>query len=122
MKQLLFFILVFATASVRAQELKSCCSMPATAQFNLLASNDDFAKAHAEPLPFSFTSGKGRMITYKTADGKTANAFFVQAEKPTNNWIIMVHEWWGLNDYIKQEADKLQGEGVNANVLAVDLY
>ncbi|MDQ3873485.1 MAG: dienelactone hydrolase family protein [Thermoproteota archaeon] len=34
--------------------------------------------------------------------------------------VIMVHEWWGLNEYIKNRADILAKEGYV--VLAVDLY
>jgi carboxymethylenebutenolidase len=34
----------------------------------------------------------------------------------------MIHEWWGLNGYIKQEAEKLQKELGNVNVYALDLY
>ena len=33
----------------------------------------------------------------------------------------MFHEWWGLNDYIKQEAEKLSSE-TGATVIAIDLY
>lgn len=34
--------------------------------------------------------------------------------------VVLVHEWWGLNDYIKGEAEKLAQAGFA--VLAVDLY
>jgi len=30
--------------------------------------------------------------------------------------------WWGLNDYIQEEAEKLQKDLKNVNVLALDLY
>lgn len=34
--------------------------------------------------------------------------------------VVMIHEWWGLNQHIKGAADKLANEGYA--VLAVDLY
>lgn len=34
--------------------------------------------------------------------------------------VVMIHEWWGLNDNIRNEAQKLAREGYT--VLAVDLY
>ena len=34
--------------------------------------------------------------------------------------VVMIHEWWGLNDNIKEMADKLASHGYA--VLAVDLY
>lgn len=34
----------------------------------------------------------------------------------------MVHEWWGLNDYIKQEAARFAQDLPGVNVIALDLY
>ncbi len=34
--------------------------------------------------------------------------------------VILIHEWWGLNNNIKETADKIASHGYN--VLAVDLY
>lgn len=34
--------------------------------------------------------------------------------------LVVVHEWWGLNDWVKEEAQKFAGQGYVA--LAVDLY
>jgi len=35
--------------------------------------------------------------------------------------VLVVHEWWGLNDYIKQESERLSDE-LGVNVIALDLY
>jgi carboxymethylenebutenolidase len=34
--------------------------------------------------------------------------------------IVVIHEWWGLNDWVKEETEKLAAQGFVA--LAVDLY
>jgi carboxymethylenebutenolidase len=34
--------------------------------------------------------------------------------------IIVIHEWWGLNDWVKEQASKLSDQGYV--VLAIDLY
>jgi carboxymethylenebutenolidase len=34
--------------------------------------------------------------------------------------IVVIHEWWGLNDWVKEQAQKYAGQGYVA--LAVDLY
>jgi carboxymethylenebutenolidase len=100
----------------------SCCSMSSTASFAALGSDKDFLASHTNPVPFHFVAAKGAMISITPADGKKANVFEVKADKATNNYLIIVHEWWGLNDYIKKEAERLQSELGNVNVLAVDLY
>src|SRR3989344_8905194 len=41
-------------------------------------------------------------------------------EKPNNKAIILIHEFWGLNEQIKRMAGRLAREGFT--VLAVDLY
>jgi carboxymethylenebutenolidase len=119
MKKLLFLLLISSSAIAQTN---SCCSISSTEHFSMFASNERFVASHLSPLPFHFKPSKGGMISYKTDDGKTAGAFEVKVETHTTNWIIMVHEWWGLNDYIKQEAEKLALEVGNSNVLAVDLY
>ena len=39
---------------------------------------------------------------------------------PGTPGLIVIHEWWGLNDNVRQTAERLAGEGYVA--LAVDLY
>ena len=101
---------------------QSCCSPSATQKFGQLAMNSGFVAAHEAPLPFSYEAASGTMITFKCSDGSSASAFEVKASQPTANWLIVIHEWWGLNDYIKREAEKLQVDLGKTNVLALDLY
>ena len=42
------------------------------------------------------------------------------AGKPPFPAVVVIHEWWGLNDHIKHYADRLAADGYAA--LAVDLY
>lgn len=61
-------------------------------------------------------------VTYWSADGQTAVGYMAvpadaDSELPA---VIVIHEWWGLNDNIKTVTRRLAGEGYRA--LAVDLY
>ncbi|MCY7351455.1 MAG: dienelactone hydrolase family protein [Cytophagaceae bacterium] len=93
-------------------------------EMQLLASTKEFQLLHENPLPFHFTSkAGGEMVQFKTPDGKMANGFSLKASKPSRKYLFVFQEWWGLNDQIKQEAEKyynsLDGK---VNVLALDMY
>ncbi|MCR8558013.1 dienelactone hydrolase family protein [Mucilaginibacter sp. BJC16-A38] len=100
------------------------CHGPATAtqQFAMLADDDKFVMSHKKPLPLHFQSSIGKAITYKTADGKTAGAYELKAKNPTNNYILVVHEWWGLNDWVKKESEKIYNDLGNVTIIDLDLY
>lgn len=51
-----------------------------------------------------------------------ARSYFVRAETVPSGLpgVVLIHEWWGLNDHIKHWADRIAGLGYA--VLAVDLY
>lgn len=60
-------------------------------------------------------------ITY-TADGQTLHGYLaydasIKGKRPA---VLVVHEWWGLNDYARQRAEMLAGLGYTA--LAIDMY
>jgi carboxymethylenebutenolidase len=120
MKKLLFLLpLLYFQASAQKY---SCCLSSVNHQNNLLAMNESFAAAHLVPEPYKGEEPRGYMITFKTSDGKEAKAYVVKSATSTNNVLFVYHEWWGLNPYIKQEADKLQAELGNVDVYAIDLY
>jgi carboxymethylenebutenolidase len=122
-KLLLLTALLFCGALAFSQSKVVCCSNPsATQQFAMLASSKKFVMSHKNPLPLRFQSSIGKAITYKTADGKTAGAYELKAKNPTNNYLLVVHEWWGLNDWVKKESEKIYNDLGNVNVIDLDLY
>lgn len=64
---------------------------------------------------------KEENITY-SADGVSMNGFVVYDSNNTEKRpaILVVHEWWGLNDYAKRRAKELAELGYIA--MAVDMY
>lgn len=64
-------------------------------------------------------SGKGQRIELGENLG-TAELFMPEPGQQTGSAMIVVHEWWGLNDYAKERAAMLAAEGVPA--IAVDMY
>ena len=63
----------------------------------------------------------GETVEYK-ADGTTLKGYIAydNSIKGKRPGVLVVHEWWGLNDYVRKRADMLAGLGYTA--LAVDLY
>ncbi len=122
MKTIFFLTLFFITATMIAQQKEPCCGTTSTEEFAKLSSDKLFASAHADPLPSPMRVDAGTMVSFETPDGKKAGAYEVKSLAPTNKVIFMIHEWWGLNSYIKQEAEKLQKELGDVNVYALDLY
>lgn len=63
---------------------------------------------------------KTQMVSYPSGSG-TVNGFLALPGSPGRHpAIIVIHEWWGLNDWVKEQAQKFAGLGYVA--LAVDLY
>lgn len=59
-------------------------------------------------------------VTFKSG-GETVNAVaYVPEGKGPFPAIIVIHEWWGLNDWVKDQASKLADQGYLT--LAVDFY
>src|SRR5580698_3516267 len=58
----------------------------------------------------------------KFPSGKdTIDGFLAVPEQPGRYpGVIVIHEWWGLNDWVKEQSEKLAEQGYL--VLAVDLY
>lgn len=61
----------------------------------------------------------GQIIEF-TADGGTAQGYLAKPAAGAGPGVIVIQEWWGLNDNIKDISDRLAQEGLVA--LAPDLY
>ena len=61
----------------------------------------------------------GEMIEFR-ANGGTANGYLAKPTSGSGPGVIVVQEWWGLVDHIKDIANRLASEGYVA--LAPDLY
>jgi len=126
MKKTVLTVLLMAVAAhwTSAQEMKSCCSTApnATQAFAALGEEESFRRSHPEPLPFVLLSEHGNWVMFKTPDGKEGRAYEVRGKKKTDKVVFVIHEWWGLNDYIRQEAERVQKELGDVRVLALDLY
>jgi carboxymethylenebutenolidase len=114
-----------AAAQTTTATVLSCCARPATASateaFAMLATDKDFSGGHDAPLPYAY-EGEGKMIEFKTTDGQIGHGFEIKSAKPSNKYLFVIHEWWGLNDYIKKESAAYAQEMPGVNVIALDLY
>jgi carboxymethylenebutenolidase len=122
MKQIVIALLcVFIVASADDKTKKAnCCS--ATEEFAAFGKSMAFVSLHEAPESFEFIPAGGEMKTIKTSDSNDANIYEVRSPQASDNFILLFHEWWGLNDYIRQEAEKIRREVGNVTVIAVDLY
>lgn len=104
--------------------------------------SDDMAEQHAGETPEATAAARqpiipvdGSAVSYATTDaGETITGYVAAPARPdsvleargldpttaTLPGLIVIHEWWGLNDNIRTATRRLAGEGYRA--LAVDLY
>jgi carboxymethylenebutenolidase len=95
------------------------CSSIEKQQAALISFSKDgeFDKYHPAPAIID-QAQMGEMISFSTK-GKKGNGYLVKAN--SKKYLLMIHEWWGLNEQIKKEAEKYS-EDLGLNVLALDMY
>lgn len=121
-----FFVIIFCSVRTIAQESKSCCSSEKSTEtkisFASFGSDSEFREGHQLPAEFNLINPTGKMIKVSVTDGEDANVYYIESAKKTNKYVFVIHEWWGLNDHIKREADELKEKLGDVNILALDLY
>jgi carboxymethylenebutenolidase len=103
-------------------EVIECLNMETQHAYQLEAGTPAFAGMHPSPIVVNPENLLGKMMSFDAADGKQANAYFIAAKKKSNKYLIVIQEWWGLNENIKMEADKYYTDLGDVNVIAVDMY
>src|SRR5207249_714894 len=61
---------------------------------------------------------KGRMVEF-SAEGRPGTGYLASPEKPRGG-VLVLHAWWGLNDFFKGFSNRLASQGYLA--LAPDLH
>jgi carboxymethylenebutenolidase len=62
----------------------------------------------------------GKTIEYRRPDGAAVKGYLAERPGASAPGIVVIQEWWGINDQIRGVADKLASQGYRA--LVPDLY
>lgn len=111
--------------------LSGCSTQPeATLSASDRETLDRTAEAHAHDVPVATPAATtppvaevaGKTVAYGKVGGVPVEGYLVRPKKARGRLpgLIVIHEWWGLNDNVRDEAARLAAEGYV--VLAVDLY
>src|SRR6516164_11022156 len=73
-------------------------------------------------IAFAATSlaAEGTPVSYKSGSETVSGILYTPEGKGPFPALVVIHEWWGLNDWVKAQASKLADQGYVA--LAIDLY
>jgi carboxymethylenebutenolidase len=91
---------------------------PSTSNATLLSNNNASSQSGLQNQSISYFDESSGYLVYPNTNNETSTSGQEQPQKLPA--VVMIHEWWGLNDHIKDMADELASQGYV--VLAADLY
>ena len=114
--------------SLRAAQVLSmlvgCAALAAETHVHASSSDSDAGSAvpahQKHPVDPKPPAPKGKSVELTLPGGRSSTAYVARPKKAPHGGLLVVHEWWGLNDAVKAEADGYAGQGYL--VLAVDLF
>lgn len=71
-------------------------------------------------LAGSLFAATSKTVSYKSGEEVVTGVLYTPEGKGPFPGLLVIHEWWGLNDWVKEQSSKLADQGYVA--LAVDLY
>jgi len=109
-------------APTKIVQVAVCHSIPETDGMANFADIPEFQALHSSPLPLEYQVS-GANIEFPSEDGIPGKGYLIKTKKKSNKWLFVYQEWWGLNDYVKRQADQFYNQlGGKVNVLALDMY
>ena len=85
-----------------------------------IAAGVPIAVVLADPMLASAVAGELETVTITTAGGRSVEGTLAVPDSMPAPAVLLIHEWWGLNDQIKSMAAEFAKEGYLA--LALDLF
>ena len=108
------------TALAAAALLSFAARADGAAQRDAASDQDSAIPAHQKhPYDAAMPTPAGKAVELKIG-GQSAIAYQARPAGEPRGAVLVIHEYWGLNDWIRHEADELAQLGYLA--LAVDLY
>ena len=71
-------------------------------------------------MTLSAFAADGKPVSYKSGDETVNGILYTPQGQGPFPALVVIHEWWGLNDWVKEQASKLADQGYVT--LAIDLY
>jgi carboxymethylenebutenolidase len=71
-------------------------------------------------VAISSFAAEGKPVSYKSGNETVNGILYTPAGKGPFPALVVIHEYWGLNDWVKEQASKLADQGYES--LAIDLY
>jgi carboxymethylenebutenolidase len=93
---------------------------PNVTNATVLSSDDANSQSGLQNQSINYFDGSSGYLVYADTTNATTASGQQQQQQQKLPAVVMIHEWWGLNDNIKDMADELASEGYV--VLAADLY
>jgi carboxymethylenebutenolidase len=94
-----------------------------TTNATVLPSNEGNSQSELQNKSVNYYGSSSGYLVYPTSSSSSSsssNATTIEAQQQKLPAVVMIHEWWGLNDNIKDMANELASEGYV--VLAADLF
>ncbi|MGC2483183.1 MAG: dienelactone hydrolase family protein, partial [Nitrososphaeraceae archaeon] len=100
--------LLLPTVAVK-QVLSAQSPSSSTTNSTVLSGDDGVQKGQQlQNKTINYIDGSSGYLVYPNTTNNTTSTTGQQQKLPA---VVMIHEWWGLNDNIKDMANELAGEG-----------